>query len=101
MELIREILAKNLLVLRKELSITQAELAVRLETTTATYNRWENGTSWPDVESLEKIATLYGIRSTRLFYDHDLEKPLSDSWANRPSPKEIITQLQTVIDSLK
>ena len=43
---------------RKELGITQEEMANRLGVTTPAVNKWENGNSKPDIELLSPIARL-------------------------------------------
>ncbi len=98
MEFIREILAKNLLLPRKERGVTQGQLASALNTTAASYSRWENAAAWPDPESLEKLASFYGIRSSRFFYDQDLEKPPIDPSKTPPSPKELTKKLEELIE---
>lgn len=100
MEFIREILAKNLLQLRKERGVTQGQLANSLNTTAASYSRWENAVAWPDPESLEKLAQFYGVRSSRFFHDPDLEKPL-ETPPRKLSNKEIKAKLAELIDQLQ
>ncbi len=46
---------------RKELGITQEEMANRLGVTTPAVNKWENGNSKPDIELLSPIARLLNI----------------------------------------
>lgn len=75
MEYIREILAKNLLELRKSKSLTQGQVATGIDATVASYSRWENGINWPDPESLEKLATYFEVPSSRLFVDDNLQRP--------------------------
>jgi transcriptional regulator with XRE-family HTH domain len=99
MEYIRTILSKNLQVLRKHSGLTQADLSQKLGTTPASYNRWENGINWPDPESIEKIALFYGVRSSRLFHDNDLSVPIES--ISKLNPREIISDLETVIEKLK
>ena len=101
MHYIRVILGQNLLALRKQRGFTQADLASALQTTTPTYNRWESGNSWPDAESLEKLAAFYGVSSSRFFYDPSLDpSQIENPWVDRPSPKEIAKKLQGIIDEL-
>lgn len=101
MEFIREILARNLLLLRKERGVTQGQLASALNTTAASYSRWENAAAWPDPESLEKLASFYGVRSSRFFYDQDLDKPIEQSHKPRISPKELKRRLNELIDLIE
>lgn len=58
---------------RKELNLTQEEMAKRLGVTTPAVNKWENGNSYPDIMLLAPIARLLGIDlDTLLAYQEDL-----------------------------
>ena len=50
---------------RKEKGITQEEMANRLGVTTPAVNKWEKGTSCPDITLLAPIARLLGISMKR------------------------------------
>lgn len=58
---LKEIVAKNLVALRKIYSMTQAELAEKLNYSDKAVSKWERGESLPDVETIKKIADLYGV----------------------------------------
>ncbi|MCH5269635.1 MAG: helix-turn-helix transcriptional regulator [Lachnospiraceae bacterium] len=47
--------------LRKERHITQQELAEKLYVTTSAVSKWENGQNYPDIETVCKIANLFGV----------------------------------------
>lgn len=46
---------------RKDIGLTQEEMANRLGVTTPALNKWENGNSNPDIELLAPIARLLNI----------------------------------------
>ena len=52
--------------LRKEMRITQAELASRLNVTDKAVSRWERGLGFPDINTLEPLADVFGISLTEL-----------------------------------
>ena len=54
-------IGKYLLKKRKERSLTQAELAKKLDVTFQAVSRWENGDSIPDIGTLVQLADLYSI----------------------------------------
>ena len=56
---IEENIAKNLIELRKEHNLTQAEMAQKIGYSDKTISRWENQSSMPDIVSLKKIATFF------------------------------------------
>ena len=47
--------------LRKEHSMTQAELGEKLGVTNKTISRWETGNYMPPVEMLEELSKMYGL----------------------------------------
>ena len=58
---LKEIIAKNLIELRKYARLTQAELAEKLNYSDKAVSKWERGESLPDIETFKKIADIYGI----------------------------------------
>ena len=52
---------KTLRELRKALGYTQCEVAGSLDVDQATVSKWENGESFPRVETLLQIAKLYDV----------------------------------------
>lgn len=61
MEDFEQIVAKNLVYLRKQKKLTQGEVAERLKYSDKTVSKWENGEAVPDVETLLNISKLYGV----------------------------------------
>lgn len=94
MEFIRSLLYKNLQDLRKERGLTQKTVADAIGVSQSSYGRWEAG-EWISPESIEKLAQFYGVRSSRFFYDPDLNEPPMKTSA--PSPKEITKKLEELI----
>ena len=46
---------------RRELGITQVELAEKMSVTRQTVSRWESGTAIPDVEKVSQIASILNV----------------------------------------
>lgn len=65
---------------RKDLGMTQEELALRLGVTTPAVNKWEKNNTLPDVSLLAPVARILGISTdTLLSYKEDLsDKEISD-----------------------
>lgn len=61
MENLKNILAKNLVKLRKASNITQSELAEKLSYSDKAVSKWERGESLPDIEILYEISKLYNV----------------------------------------
>lgn len=98
MEYIREILAKNLLELRKSKGLTQGQVATVIDSTVASYSRWENGLNWPDPESLEKLAICFEVPSSRFFADDNLQRPPLPAL----DPQNVLIQeMQNLINKFK
>lgn len=75
---------------RKELGLTQEEMANRLGVTTPAVNKWENGNSNPDIELLAPISRLLNISLDTLLSFH--EKLADEEIAN------IIKQMDDMFD---
>lgn len=63
----KENVKDNLIRLRREHKLTQLELSERINYSDKAVSRWETGEVTPDVETLEHLATLYGIPITSFF----------------------------------
>ena len=61
---------------RKELGMTQKQLAERLNVTDRSVSRWECGVNLPDVETLKTIATVLDV-SISYFYEDVQEKEIN------------------------
>ncbi len=57
----KAIIAKNIIELRKNAGLTQAELAQTLNYSDKAISKWERGESVPDVGVLKAIADLFGV----------------------------------------
>lgn len=62
MENIKEIIAKNLVELRKSKKLTQQQLAEKLNYSDKAISRWEHAESLPDIETLCRVCEIYGVR---------------------------------------
>ena len=63
---------------RKQLSMTQAELADRLHVTDKAISRWERGVGFPDIKLLEPLADALELSLTELLKCEVMEKPLPE-----------------------
>lgn len=61
MDDIRQVIANNIIELRKQKNLTQAELAETLGYTDKAISKWERAESIPDVIMLKQIADLFGV----------------------------------------
>ena len=57
---------KNLKSLRKQMGISQENLAAQLNVVRQTVSKWENGLSVPDAEQLIKISEILGVEVSDL-----------------------------------
>ena len=58
---LKNIIAQNLIGLRKENNLTQNELAEKLNYSDNTISRWEHAEITPSIETLEQIAKFYHV----------------------------------------
>lgn len=61
MEDLKQIIADNITELRKELHLTQAELADKMGYTDKAISKWERAESIPDIGTLKEFAELSGV----------------------------------------
>ncbi|MFA6661210.1 MAG: helix-turn-helix transcriptional regulator, partial [Bacilli bacterium] len=61
MENIREIIAENLTYLRKQVKLTQLELAEKFNYSDKAVSKWEKGDTIPDIETLYSLCEFYGV----------------------------------------
>lgn len=57
----KQIIANNIIQLRKENKLTQAELAQKLNYSDKAISKWERAESIPDIEILKKISDMFGV----------------------------------------
>ena len=61
MENLNEILANNLVLLRKHNNLTQSEVASKLQYSDKTISKWETGEIIPSLENLIKLCEIYEV----------------------------------------
>ncbi len=61
-ENIKDIIAANLVELRKSKKMTQSEVAEKLNYSDKAISRWEHADSLPDIETLCKVCEIYGVK---------------------------------------
>ena len=69
---IKPIIAANLVTLRKEKGLTQAELAEKLSYSDKAISRWERGDTLPDISVLYEICNYYNITLDMLVSDEPI-----------------------------
>lgn len=69
-------LSEKLYSLRRKQGLSQEALAEKLDCSRQVISKWENGTTTPDAEMLQKYSELFGV-SIDYFVKEDIEKPTS------------------------
>lgn len=62
---------------RKELGLTQNDLAEKLNVTSKAVSRWERGVGFPDIRLLEPLADALGLTLIELMQSKKMEEPVS------------------------
>lgn len=62
------LIGKRIETLRKKCGITQQKLAEKLSVTDKAISKWENGSGYPDITFLPKIATYFGVTIDYLIF---------------------------------
>ncbi len=75
-------IAENIRRLRQKQNLTQVQLAERLGVSYQAVSRWENETTYPDIELLPTIAALFGVTVDELLGSTatDQKESLRKSW---------------------
>ncbi|MBE6137950.1 MAG: helix-turn-helix domain-containing protein [Erysipelotrichaceae bacterium] len=74
MEDLKQIIAQNLVELRKRKKYTQLDLANILQYSDKSISKWEKGDSLPDIEVLYQICNLYGVTLDYLTHEGSYEE---------------------------
>ena len=64
---------------RKELSMTQNDLAEKLNVTAKAVSRWERGVGFPDIHLLEPLASALDLTLIELMESRRIEEPVAPS----------------------
>ena len=72
------LIGEIILARRKELKMTQKELAEKLNVTDKTVSRWECGINLPDIAMLKSIATVLDV-DIRYFYEDVIPVEINDT----------------------
>ncbi|MBQ7881068.1 MAG: helix-turn-helix transcriptional regulator [Clostridia bacterium] len=73
MEELKDIIADNLIDLRKANKLTQLELAEKLNYSDKAISKWERGESLPDIAILKQLADMYGVGIDYIVTKHSEE----------------------------
>lgn len=71
MKALSEIVAENLIALRKKAGLTQQDLADQLAYSDKTVSKWELGKAIPSVDVLKELADFYGVTVDYLISEND------------------------------
>ena len=75
MENIKDIVARNIVALRKKNGLTQIALSEQINYSDKAISRWESGEVTPDVETLNKLAQIFNVKVASFFEENlDIEK---------------------------
>lgn len=74
MKSVKDIVAENLIKLRKNNNLTQNEFAEKLNYSDNTVSRWERGEISPSIETLEQIAKVFDIEIETLLQENAFDE---------------------------
>lgn len=90
-------LSDKILKCRRQLKLSQEELANKLYISRQAVSRWENGTALPDAQNILQLSRLFGVSTDYLLNDN-LDEP--DSVEAPAKPKKKLSVLQIVLLAL-
>ncbi len=93
---VKDIIAQNLVRLRRDSKMTQTELAEKLNYTDKSVSKWEHGECTPPIDVLKDLADLYGVTVDYLISENDgADLPKQSENDGKKTNKLIITLLAT------
>lgn len=93
---VKEIIAKNITSLRKEMGLTQLELAEKLNYSDKAVSKWERGESIPDVMVLCELAKLFGVTLDYIVEEEHSKDQIIKTSVDKNN-KRFITAMSTVL----
>lgn len=66
--------SKNIRVLRKKNSLTQDQLANKMDVTKQTISNWETGSKLPRLDKIQKLASIFNVDQHTLITSHEPEE---------------------------
>lgn len=97
----KEIIARNIVDLRRKNGMTQLELAEKLNYTDKAVSKWERGESIPDVAVLKTIADLFGVTVDYLLTaEHKTTVPVLSRLESTLRSHRVITGLSILLVAL-
>ena len=79
--------------LRRDMDLTQEELAERLNISAPAVSKWENGTSMPDISQIVPLANLFGVSTDVLFGTAGKN--------DKEEVKKLLSEIFTIYDNTK
>ncbi len=97
MENVKEIIAKNLVDLRKSKRMTQQDLAEKINYSDKAVSRWEHAETLPDIETLCKICEIYGVRFEYLLQKEQAPRAKNPYIIQRSNGNKIAVSLTALV----
>ena len=92
-------LSEKLYQLRRKQGLSQEALAEKLDCSRQVISKWENGTTAPDAEMLQKYSELFGV-SIDYLVKEDIQEPTSLSPAEKNSGNKKLLGILGLVISL-
>ena len=77
---------------RKEMGLTQLELAQKINVTDKAVSKWERGVGFPDIKIIEALAEALGVSVSELMNGERMENAVRDSESDNISNDDILTE---------
>ena len=90
MEKLENIIAANLIYLRKKANLTQLEFGEKFNYSDKTVSKWELGTVVPSVDVLKQIADFYNVSVDYILTQHQSQKEFDSEISRVVNPRDKI-----------
>ena len=95
MENLREIIATNIINLRKAKNWTQVKLARRINFSDKAVSRWEKGEVMPDIETIQRLSEVFDVPMTAII---EKQKKQQQETKTKPTKQEVLSQIFLVCE---
>ncbi len=93
MKNLNEVIANNLVELRKKSGLTQQQLAKQFSYSDKTVSKWEHGYAVPSVEVLKNLADFYGVNMDYMLINHQTVADIDKKEAKKPIDSRLLILL--------
>lgn len=95
MENTKPTIGQNIARFRKKAGLTQEELSVKMNVTAQAVSKWENDQSYPDLESVRRLAAVLGVSADAILNGEESLPPVKLVKEGDPARRVLLISVET------